>query len=191
MVAVRLESNTRTRRERAAIVMARHGGRHSWRAPWLLAAALLLSGPAHASLFHGETLDKVADGASWFVLVIAPIVVISVFWMVHIIPEKIAEKRHHPQAKAIQVLCLLSLVFGGLLWPLALLWAMTKPVLHKAAYGYGYDDEVPAAAPGIADPERHDAPPAVEPRAVVEPVPVPQALADGSPDAAAAREPRD
>ena len=48
-------------------------------------------------------------------LVIAPVVGIAVFWLVHILPEKIAEKKNHPQAKAIQTLCLLSLVFGGLL----------------------------------------------------------------------------
>ena len=57
------------------------------------------------------------------------------FWLVHVLPEKIAEKRHHPQKDAIHVLCLLSLVFGGLLWPLAWLWAYSKPVLHQLAYG--------------------------------------------------------
>ena len=51
------------------------------------------------------------------------------------LPEKIAHKRHHPQQEAIQVLCLLSLAFGGMLWPLAWLWAYSKPVLHKLAYG--------------------------------------------------------
>jgi hypothetical protein len=30
---------------------------------------------------------------------------------------------------------MLSLVFGGLLWPFAFLWAKTKPVFHKMAYG--------------------------------------------------------
>ena len=44
----------------------------------------------------------------------------------HVLPEKIAHKRHHPQTEAIQVLCLLSLVFGGMLWPLAWLWAYTQ-----------------------------------------------------------------
>jgi hypothetical protein len=58
-----------------------------------------------------------------------------VFWMIHILPEKIAEKRGHPQADAIKTLCLLSLVFGGMLWPIAWLWAYSKPVLHKMAYG--------------------------------------------------------
>lgn len=109
-------------------------GRFGAFVPMLMAAALL-SSPAHASMFKGETLDAVADGIAWVVLVIVPIIGIGAFWLVHILPEKIAEKRNHPQAKAIQVLCLLSLVFGGLLWPLAFLWAYSKPVLYKLAYG--------------------------------------------------------
>lgn len=96
---------------------------------------LLLAAPAQASLFQGETLDTVANVLSWVVLVVAPAVGIAVFWIVHILPEKIAERNNHPQAKAIQTLCLLSLFFGGLLWPLAWLWAYSKPVLHKIAYG--------------------------------------------------------
>lgn len=101
-----------------------------------MAAALAISpGVAHASLFSGETLDAVANGVAWVVLVVVPIVAIAAFWLVHILPEKIAEKKNHPQAQAIQVLCLLSLVFGGLLWPLAWLWAYTKPVMYKLAYG--------------------------------------------------------
>ena len=80
-------------------------------------------------------MDTAANVLSWVVLIIAPTVGIAVFWMLHILPEKIAEKRHHPQAKAIQCLCLLSLVFGGLLWPIAWLWAYTKPVGYKLAYG--------------------------------------------------------
>src|SRR5947208_1933127 len=96
-----------------------------------IAAALLLPATAQASFLHGETLDAVADVMAWVVLVIAPVVGIAVFWIVHILPEKIAEKKKHPQTKAIQVTCLLSLVFGGLLWPIALLWATTRPVLNK------------------------------------------------------------
>ena len=98
-------------------------------------AVLALPATAHASLFKGETLDAVANGIAWVVLIVVPIVVLAVFWLVHILPEKIAEKKQHPQAKAIQVLCLLSLVFGGMLWPLAWLWAYSKPVLYKLAYG--------------------------------------------------------
>ena len=91
--------------------------------------------PAHASLFSGDTLDLVANILAWVVLIIAPVIAITVFWLVHILPERIAEKRHHPQAHAIKTLCLLSLFFGGMLWPLAWLWAYSKPVLYKMAYG--------------------------------------------------------
>ena len=91
--------------------------------------------PAHASLFSGDTLDLVADILAWVVLVAAPVIAITVFWLVHILPERIAEKRHHPQAHAIKTLCLLSLFFGGMLWPLAWLWAYSRPVLYKMAYG--------------------------------------------------------
>ncbi len=105
-------------------------------------AFLALPARAHASLFHGETLDSIANGIAWVVLIIAPIIGISIFWLVHILPEKIAHKKMHPQTKAIQCLCLLSLCFGGLLWPIAWLWAYTKPVLHKMAYGTDVDESL-------------------------------------------------
>ena len=101
---------------------------------------LALPSRAHASMFHGETLDSIANGISWVVLIIAPIIGVVAFWLVHILPEKIAEKKKHPQTRAIQCLCLLSLCFGGLLWPIAWLWAYTKPVLHKMAYGTDVDE---------------------------------------------------
>jgi CBS domain containing-hemolysin-like protein len=108
------------------------------RLPWTAAATLIaaaMAPAAHASLFSGETLDAVANGAAWVVLFIAPLAAIGIFLIIHILPEKIAEKKQHPQLDAIKTLCLLSLVFGGMLWPLAWLWAYTKPVLHKVAYG--------------------------------------------------------
>jgi len=116
---------------------------------WGLGAllALLMGTPmhAHASMFKGEALDNLADVLTWVVLIIAPLIGIGVFLLIHILPEKIAEKKEHPQAKAIQCLCLLSLVFGGMLWPLAWLWAYSKPVLYRMAYGtdkvpHGHDD---------------------------------------------------
>jgi hypothetical protein len=97
--------------------------------------AALAACPARASFLSGDLLDTVADWMALFVIVVVPCVVIVLFWIVHVLPEKIAHKRHHPQRDAIQTLCLLSLVFGGLLWPIAWLWAFTKPVAHRAAYG--------------------------------------------------------
>src|SRR3954469_16098967 len=120
------------------------------RLAWTATATLLastLAPAAHASLFSGDTLDAVADGAAWVVLFIPPLAAIGIFLIIHILPEKIAEKKEHPQLDAIKTLCLLSLVFGGMLWPLAWLWAYTKPVAHKLAYG---TDKVPVQHAGGA-----------------------------------------
>lgn len=111
-------------------------------APLIAFAFLALPSHAHASMFQGETLDAIANGISWVVLILAPIIGIAAFWLVHILPEKIAHKKKHPQTRAIQCLCLLSLCFGGLLWPIAWLWAYTKPVLHKMAYGTDVDESL-------------------------------------------------
>ena len=99
---------------------------------WILALAAV---PARASFLSGEALDTMADVLALVVLFLVPAVVIVLFWIVHVLPEKIAHKRHHPQREAITTLCLLSLVFGGLLWPLAWIWAFTKPVGYRMAYG--------------------------------------------------------
>jgi len=123
----------------AARARRRHRGRF---APLIAFAFLAMPSRAHASMFHGETLDSIANGIAWVVLIIAPIIGIAVFWLVHILPEKIAHKKKHPQTKAIQCLCLLSLAFGGLLWPIAWLWAYSKPVLHKLAYGTDVDESL-------------------------------------------------
>ena len=103
--------------------------------PWLLIALLFTPITAEASFLKGEAVDKAADFITWVVIIFVPLGAIALFWMVHVLPEKIAEKRHHPQQTAIKTLCLLSLVFGGLLWPIAWLWSYTKPVAYKMAYG--------------------------------------------------------
>jgi Protein of unknown function (DUF3302) len=114
---------------------------------------LALPSGAQASLFHGETLDSIANGISWVVLIVGPIIGIAIFWLVHILPEKIAHKKKHPQTRAIQCLCLLSLCFGGLLWPIAWLWAYTKPVLHKMAYGTDVDESLGHHGEGVSKEE--------------------------------------
>jgi CBS domain containing-hemolysin-like protein len=108
-----------------------------FRIVWLAVVFLLCALPrdAHASFLSEEAEDKLATFLAIFILFIVPIVLITLFWMVHVLPEKIAHKRHHPQFEAIRTLCLLSLVFGGLLWPFAWIWAYSKPVMYKMAYG--------------------------------------------------------
>jgi len=99
--------------------------------------------------------DKIANVVKWVVVITVPIIGIYIFWMLHILPEKIAHKRGHPQLEAIKTLCILSLFFGGLLWPFAFIWAYSKPVMHKLAYGtdrveYGHEEAetlTPTAVP--------------------------------------------
>jgi len=117
---------------------------------------VLLPQNAQASFLSPELEDKLATFLAIFILFIVPVVLIVLFWMVHILPEQIAHKRNHPQFEAIRTLCLLSLVFGGLLWPFAWIWAYSKPVLHKMAYGTDklheeeHEQEVkPAVAGGL------------------------------------------
>jgi hypothetical protein len=67
--------------------------------------------------------DSMANFMSWVVLILLPLGGIYLFWMAHIYPEKVAERNNHPQLEAIKTMCLLSLFVGGLLWPVALIWA--------------------------------------------------------------------
>jgi Protein of unknown function (DUF3302) len=110
----------------------------------------LLLAPAQTWAMTGPFVDTAADFLAVFVLILVPIAGIYLFWKVHILPEIIAEKRHHPQKDAIKTLCLLSLLFGGLLWPIAWLWAYSKPVMYKLAYGTDkHEDFYKEAAPGV------------------------------------------
>ncbi|HWH41517.1 MAG TPA: DUF3302 domain-containing protein [Usitatibacter sp.] len=106
-----------------------------------LAAAAFAAMPAHASFLSGDTLDSAANALAWVILFLVPAIAIAIFWYVHILPEVIAEKRHHPQKDSIKVLCILSLFFGGMLWPFAWLWAYTKPIAYRAAYGSEKHDD--------------------------------------------------
>jgi hypothetical protein len=101
------------------------------------AASTLLAAsfPATALASGGSMVDTVANVLALIVIVLVPIAGIYLFWKVHILPEIVAEKRQHPQKDAIKVLCILSLIFGGMLWPIAWLWAYSKPVIYKLAYG--------------------------------------------------------
>jgi hypothetical protein len=108
---------------------------HLARVATIAATTLLFAPAASAAFLSGEALDTAADWIAIIVLCVVPIGALVLFWLVHVLPEKVAEKRHHPQRDAITTLCLLSLVFGGLLWPIAWLWAYTRPVGYKLAYG--------------------------------------------------------
>ncbi len=101
----------------------------------VMVSALLLPLPAHASFMPAHWIDGFANIVSWVVIIVLPIAFIALFWFVHIWPDTVAKRRQHPQRDAIHALCVLSLFFGGLLWPFAYLWAYTRPTMYKLAYG--------------------------------------------------------
>jgi hypothetical protein len=135
---------------------AHHASRTALVGLLVIAWSLACPAPAHASLLSPELEDKVATFLAIFVIFVVPVAGIVLFWIVHVVPEKIAHKRHHPQFEAIRTRCLMSLVFGGLLWPIALLWANTKPVGYEQAYGTDqnpdyYRDPTVAEVDALAD----------------------------------------
>ncbi len=103
----------------------------------LLLVSLWMPLLAQASFMPTHLIDGFANVISWIVLIVLPIGFIALFWFVHIWPDTVAKRRQHPQRDAIHALCVLSLFFGGLLWPFAYLWAYTRPTMYKLAYGTG------------------------------------------------------
>jgi hypothetical protein len=101
----------------------------------VLLTILLAPSLANASFLPPDLIDGFANIISWVVLIVLPVGFIAGFWYVHILPDTIAKRREHPQRDAIHALCLLSLFVGGLLWPIAYLWAYTRPTMYKLAYG--------------------------------------------------------
>ncbi len=101
----------------------------------LLLVSLWMPLLAQASFMPAHLIDGFANIISWIVLIVLPIGFVALFWFVHIWPDTVAKRRQHPQRDAIHALCVLSLFFGGLLWPFAYLWAYTRPTMYKLAYG--------------------------------------------------------
>ncbi|MNL75789.1 hypothetical protein D3C87_2016550 [compost metagenome] len=87
-------------------------------------------------------------------MLILPFAGIFLFWKVHIYPKKVAERKNHPQLNAIKSMCLLSLVFGGLLWPVALIWANYDYEKNAASSSDKGDDHLVSATENGAEEER-------------------------------------
>jgi hypothetical protein len=63
------------------------------------------------------------DILAWAVLIILVAVVVLVFWLMGSMPGYVARRRHHPWAEAVSVAGWVTLIFGFVLWPVALIWA--------------------------------------------------------------------
>lgn len=68
------------------------------------------------------------DIFTWVVLLVIIASVVVVFVVLGMLPGKIARKRQHPQAEAINVASWLALIFGFAAWPFVLVWAYLQPV---------------------------------------------------------------
>jgi hypothetical protein len=70
-----------------------------------------------------DVFDYIAFAVFALLLAVAVILVVSLGQL----PGRIALKRGHPQAAAINVTSWLGIATLGVLWPLALIWAFLKP----------------------------------------------------------------
>ena len=61
------------------------------------------------------------------VLVVIAVTAVVAIVILGMLPGRIAFKRHHPQAEAVRVAGWVGILAGGVLWPLALVWAFIRP----------------------------------------------------------------
>jgi len=67
-------------------------------------------------------------------LVFAVLIFVGVVIVVNLgkLPGQLAHKWNHPQASAINAMSWIGIATGGLLWPIAFIWAFTTPVGTKS-----------------------------------------------------------
>jgi hypothetical protein len=82
-------------------------------------------------------------------VVFAVLIFVGVIIVVNLgkLPGQLAHKWNHPQAGAINAMSWIGIATGGLLWPVAFIWAFTTPFGAKSAIK---DD---GQAGGSADPK--------------------------------------
>jgi Protein of unknown function (DUF3302) len=68
-------------------------------------------------------------------IVFAVLIFVGVIIVVNLgkLPGQLARKWNHPQASAINAMSWIGIATGGLLWPVAFIWAFTKPSGMKSA----------------------------------------------------------
>jgi ABC-type dipeptide/oligopeptide/nickel transport system permease component len=74
----------------------------------------------------------VFDIMAFIVFIVLIVVAVIIVVALGQLPGKIAAKRGHPQAAAINVTSWLGVATLGFLWPVALIWAFLKPVSLSA-----------------------------------------------------------
>jgi len=62
------------------------------------------------------------------VLLVLLFTAVAIWVALAMLPGKIAARRNHPQAEAINIGGWLGAILGGIFWPIFLIWAFMKPV---------------------------------------------------------------
>jgi len=70
---------------------------------------------------------------SLVVLVITLASIIGAIVALAVWPGRTARARNHPYADAVQVAGWVGMIAGGVLWPLALVWAYSTPVVAESS----------------------------------------------------------
>jgi Protein of unknown function (DUF3302) len=73
-------------------------------------------------------LDAFAFVVFAILIVVAVVIVVSLGKL----PGQLARKWGHPQASAINALSWIGIATGGVLWPIAFVWAFIKPIAGKS-----------------------------------------------------------
>ncbi|MDJ0993012.1 MAG: DUF3302 domain-containing protein [Dinoroseobacter sp.] len=80
------------------------------------------------------------DIFAWIVLIVLVATAIGVFILLAMLPGKIAAQRGHPQKDAINVAGWLGAFWGGVFWPIVLVWAFTRSPYWEAEPPEDTDD---------------------------------------------------
>src|SRR5262245_675993 len=83
----------------------------------------------------------VLDAFAFAVLAILIAAAVIIFVSLGKLPGQLARKRGHPQAAAINVTSWIGLATGGLLWPVAFIWAFINPSQRPVARKPSGDEE--------------------------------------------------
>jgi hypothetical protein len=89
----------------------------------------------------------VLDAFAFVVFAVLILVAVVIVIMLGQLPGKLARKWGHPQAAAINAASWIGIATGGLVWPVAFIWAFINP--HSSLAGGGQqEDRNPAVSAG-------------------------------------------
>ena len=75
----------------------------------------------------------VLDAFAFFVFAVLIFVGVIIVVSLGKLPGQLACKWEHPQASAINAMSWIGIATGGLLWPIAFIWAFVNPIEPRAA----------------------------------------------------------